>query len=55
MLDIVLGPGDTALTQTEIPAQSSHCGSAVTNLTRIYEDLGSNPGLTQWVKDLVLP
>ena len=34
---------------------SSHCGAAETNLTSIHEDLGLVPGLTQWVKDPVLP
>ena len=34
---------------------SSCCGSVVTNLTGIHEDMGLIPGLFQWVKDLVLP
>ena len=34
--------------------KSSHCGSVVMNLTSILEDEGLIPGLTQWVKDLVL-
>ena len=32
----------------------SHCGSVLTNLTSIYEKVGSIPGLAQWVKDPVL-
>ena len=33
---------------------SSHCGSVVTNLISIYEDVGLILGPTQWVKDLAL-
>ena len=34
---------------------SSRCGAAEKNLTRNHEVAGLFPGLTQWVKDLVLP
>ena len=33
---------------------SSHCGSVVTTLTSIHDDVGSIPGLTQGVKDPAL-
>ena len=34
---------------------SSHCGAVETNLTSVHEDVGVIPGLTQWVRDPVLP
>ena len=38
-----------------IKCWSSHRASAVTNPGSNHEDEGSIPGLTQWVKDPVLP
>ena len=43
-----------AETSKKMMRGSSQCGSMVTNLTSIHEDVGSIPGLAQWVRDLTL-
>ena len=40
--------------QIERQKQSSHCGAVEMSLTRTHKVVCSIPGLTQWVKDLVL-
>ena len=35
-------------------SRSSCCGSVEMNTTSIHEDVGSNPDLTQWLKDPAL-
>jgi len=41
------------ITDLKAPLSSRH-GSGLTNPTSIHEDVGSIPGLAQWIKDLVL-
>ena len=43
-----------SFSQLKYCTQSCWCGSAVTNLTGIHEDVGWIPGLNHWVKDLAL-
>ena len=40
--------------QVVVKTWHSRCGSVVTKPTRIHKDTGSIPGLTLWVKELVL-
>ena len=47
--------GSSSYSQKKKKWWSSHCGSAVMNLTIICEDVGSIPDLDQWLKDPVLP
>ena len=57
-------PEDEFITQHQIShscipiqssnSQSSHCSSVVMNLTSTHKDVGSIPGLAEWVKDPAL-
>ena len=48
------GDTDMHLTNSEKVFRSSSCGSVVMNPTRIHEDAGLIPDLTQWVKGSVV-
>ena len=44
----------SVLESKKITFRRSFFGTVEMNLTSTHEDTGSKPGLTQWVKDLVL-
>ena len=45
---------DRCTDKENVIMEGSRCGSVVTNLTGIHEDVGLIPGLAQWGKDLTL-
>ena len=48
-------PANVYLKNREEKKGSSRCGAAEMNPTRNHEVVGLIPGLTQWLKDLMLP
>ena len=54
-LDYPWARKETTSANETVQVGSSHCGSVVINPASIHEDVGSIPGLTQWVKDPALP
>ena len=49
--ECVVGIRQNLASKTLFSKFQEFCGSAQTNPTRVREDGGSIPGLTQWVKD----
>ena len=51
---VILGNCSKGISK-KIATGSSHHGAVEKNLTRNHEDVGSIPGIAQWVKDPALP
>ena len=53
-IPLIVHPNLDSVLVQDLHFWNSYCGSVLTNPTSIHNDIGSIPGLAQWVKDLAL-